>query len=133
MYREAEKAINNGLSLGARLLLGTFAAIFGIVMMLIAPPTEKAPFFYFFGAFFLLISLACFTQGRIRQFIGSVIGCVIFSLGVWYVVTEFFHGVYSSASRAEPSMLNACLYLIFIGIPGAAYAYRARFGLRRKP
>jgi hypothetical protein len=133
MYREAAEAINHGLSLGARLLLGAFAALFGIVMVLIAPPTDKAVFFYFFGVFFLLIALACLTQGRVRQFIGSVVGCVIFGLGVWYLVMEFFHGVYWSATRVEPSMLNACLYLVFIGIPGAAYACRVRFGLRRKP
>ncbi|WEN15447.1 hypothetical protein PY254_01865 [Rhodanobacter sp. AS-Z3] len=132
MYREAAEAINRGLSLGARLLLGSFSALFGIVMMLTAQPTDNAIFFYLIGAFFLLIAVACVTRGRVRQFIGSVVGCVMFALGVWYLVTEFFRCVYWSDSRAQPSALNACLYLAFIGIPGAAYAYRARFGLRGK-
>jgi hypothetical protein len=133
MYREAGRTINHGLSLGARLLLGAFATLFGIITLLTAPPTNKAVFFYFFGIFCLLIAVACFTQGRARQFIGSVIGCTIFGLGIWYLAIELSRGNYWSGAHSEPSVRNACLYLAFIGIPGAVYAYRARFGLRRKP
>src|SRR5580698_5896891 len=89
MYREAGRTINHGLSLGARLLLGAFATLFGIITLLTAPPTNKAVFFYFFGIFCLLIAVACFTQGRARQFIGSVIGCTIFGLGIWYLAITF--------------------------------------------
>jgi len=63
MYRQAEETINHGLSLGARLLLGVLATLFGITMVLIAPPTDKAIFFYAFGIFCLLIALGCFTKG----------------------------------------------------------------------
>lgn len=133
MYRHAEETINHGLSLGAMLLLGVLATLFGITMVLIAPPTDKAIFFYAFGIFCLLIALGCFTKGRVRQFIGSVVGCAVFGLGVWYLVIELSRGIYWPGARSEPSVWNACLYLVFIGIPGAAYAYRARFGLRRKP
>jgi len=132
MYRQAEETINHGLSLGARLLLGVLATLFGITMVLIAPPTDKAIFFYAFGIFCLLIALGCFTKGRVRQFIGSVVGCAVFGLGVWYLVIELSRGAYGLGARGEPSVGNACLYLVFIGIPGATYAYRARFGLRRK-
>lgn len=133
MYREAEQTINHGLSFGARLLLSAFATLFGIIMLLTAPSTNKAFIFYLFGVFCLLIAVVCFTQGRARQFIGSVIGCTIFGLGIWYLVVELSRGDYWSGARSEPSVLNACLYLAFIGIPGAVYAYRARFGLRRRP
>ena len=45
------------------LLLGVLATLFGITMVLIAPPTDKAIFFYAFGIFCLLIALGCFTKG----------------------------------------------------------------------
>lgn len=133
MYQEAERTINHGLSLGARLLLGVFAMLFGAVMVLVAPPTDKAIYFYLFAGFCLLLALICFTQGQARQFIGSLIGCTIFGLGIWYLVVELSSGPAWSGARSQPSILNACSYLVFIGIPGAAYAYRARFGLRHKP
>ncbi|WP_102253257.1 hypothetical protein [Xanthomonas arboricola] len=88
MHQEAERTINHGLSLSARLLLGVFAMLFCAVMVVVAPPTDKAIYFYLFAAFCLLLALACFTQGRVRQFIGSLIGCTIFGLGIWYFVVE---------------------------------------------
>jgi hypothetical protein len=36
------------------------------------------------------------------------------------------------SNRSEPSILNAVLFLAFIGIPGFTYAVKARFGLRKK-
>ncbi|MBB3777733.1 hypothetical protein GGR74_003282 [Xanthomonas arboricola] len=74
MHQEAERTINHGLSHGARLLLGVFAMLFCAVMVVVAPPTDKAIYFYLFAAFCLLLALACFTQGRVRQFIGSLMG-----------------------------------------------------------
>ncbi|OBR76803.1 hypothetical protein [Xanthomonas arboricola] len=132
MYQRAERTINHGLSLGARLLLGAFAMLFCAVMVVVAPPTDKAIYFHLFAAFCLLLALACFTQGRVRQFIGSLIGCTIFGLGIWYLVVELSRAPTWLGARSQPSVLNACLYLLFIGFPGAAYAYRARFGMRRK-
>ncbi|MCC5085439.1 MULTISPECIES: hypothetical protein [Xanthomonas] len=133
MHQEAERIINHGLSLGARLLLGVFAMLFCVVLVLVAPPTDKAIYFYLFSAFCLLLFLACFTQGRVRQFIGSLIGCTIFGLGIWYLVIQLSSDPAWPGARSQPSVLNAFLYLLFIGVPGAAYAYRARFGMRRKP
>ncbi|WP_349793174.1 hypothetical protein ABQY74_001945 [Xanthomonas sp. WHRI 7064] len=132
MHQEAERTINHGLSLSARLLPGVFAMLFCAVMVVVAPPTNKAIYFYLFAAFCLLLALACFTQGRVRQFIGSLIGCTIFGLGICYLVVELSSDPVWAGARSQPSVLNACLYVFFIGVPGAAYAYRARFGMRRK-
>jgi len=135
MYRQSNEAINHGLSLGARIVLGSVAALFGTVMLLVAPPSTdtKTIGFYAFGAFCLLIAIACFTSGRVRQFIGSVIGCTIFFVGVAYLVAEFSAGTLSSSSHASPSAYNAVKYLLFIGIPGIVYAYKVRFGFRKAP
>ncbi len=133
MYEQANETINQGLSLGARIVLGLVSGLFGIVMLLVAPPTDKAVYFYLFGAFCLSIAIACFTRGRVRQFVGSLIGTIVFLMGLAYLVSEVTAGIYWSGRRSEPSVSNALLYLIFIGLPGAAYAYKARFGFPRKP
>ena len=127
MYRKANETINQGLSLGARILLGSVAALMGAMMILIAEPPNKAAFFAI-GAFCLAIALACVTRGRVRQFIGSCIGVVIFLAGVAYLAWEIGNGVFWSGQRSQPSVVNAILYLVFIGVPGAAYAYKVRFG-----
>jgi len=132
VYEQANATINEGLSLGARILLGSISALFGVVMILVAPPTDKAVFFYLFGAFCLFITLACFTRGRFRQFVGSTIGVSIFIAGLAYLAWELMAGVYWSGRKSEPSVINALLYLFFIGFPGAAYAYKTRFGFPRK-
>lgn len=134
MYERANSEINRGLSFGARLLLGFMAALFGLIMVLTAPTGEpRAVWFYVFGVFCFLIAVACFTSGRVRQFIGSLIGCTIFLAGVAYLAEELSSGALLSGSRASPSIYNAGRYLLFIGIPGVAYAYKVRFGFRRAP
>jgi hypothetical protein len=132
MYEQARETINRGLSFGARLLLGVVATLFGAIMFLAATQDHSVAF-YAFGSFCLFIAIACFTTGRVRQFIGSAIGCTIFLAGVAYLVTELYAGTLWSSSRAEPTALNAARYLLFIGIPGVAYAYKVRFGFRRAP
>ena len=133
MYEQANETITQGLSLGARIFLGSISGLFGVAMILIAPPTDKTVFFYLFGVFCLFITIACFTRGRIRQFVGSTIGVTIFFTGLVYLVAELKAGVYWSSRHSEPSVFNALLYLLFIGVPGATYAYRARFGFQKKP
>lgn len=132
MYERANETINQGLSFGARLLLGVLAALFSAIMFLAATP-EHLLGFYGFGVFCLLVAVACFTSGRVRQFIGSIIGCTIFLAGIWYMAVELHEGTLWSGSRAEPSAFNATLYLLFIGIPGVVYACKIRFGFRKAP
>ena len=135
MYGRANESINQGLSFGARLVLGLVAGLFGCVMFLAAPSSSdpKAIGFYAFGVFCMLITAACFTSGRVRQFIGSVIGCAIFLVGVAYLISELSGGVLLPGSRANPSAYNAIKYCLFIGIPGVVYAYKVRFGFRKAP
>jgi hypothetical protein len=49
MNKTAAEEINKGLSPFARFMLGFVAALFGLVMILIAPPTDTAIFFCAFG------------------------------------------------------------------------------------
>jgi hypothetical protein len=131
MYKAAEEQINKGLSPFARFILGVFSTLFGLVMILIAPPTDKAVFFYAFGAFCLLISVACFTKGRIRQFVGSIIGCVLLLLSGWYLYSQVTGGPFLSSRPSEPSVANSVFFLVAFGIPGAAYALKTKFGWRQ--
>jgi hypothetical protein len=135
MYERANEAINQGLSFGARLVLGLIVGLFGVVMFLVAPSgaDPKAIGFYGFGTFCFLVAISCFTSGRVRQFIGSVIGCTIFLVGAAYLLAELSDGVLWSGSRANPSAYNAVMYLILIGIPGVVYAYKVRFGFGKAP
>lgn len=133
MNTEADQEINEDLSLPARLLLGGSTLLMGGLMVLIASPEEgdKRLFFYAFAGFCFLISFACVARGRPRQFVGSVIGAVVFASGVWYLASTLSAGPLASASSAEPSTVNALLYMAFFGLPGAAYAWRTRFGFRK--
>lgn len=134
MYERANSEITRGLSLGARLLLGLMSALFGLVMVLTTPIGEpRAVWFYAFGVFCFFITVACFTSSRVRQFIGSLIGCIIFLVGAAYLVAELSGGALWSDSRARPSVYDAVMYLLFIGIPGIVYAYKVRFGFRKTP
>lgn len=87
---------------------------------------------HMFGAFCLLIAFVCATQGRVRQFIGSLIGFAIFAIAFWYVCTELATGVFWSDRRSEPSIVNALMFFAAFGIPGAIYAYKVRFGFRKQ-
>jgi hypothetical protein len=132
LYRIAEQQIRSGLSRGARLVLGLSAAVAGIVMFLVAPPTDKAIWFYAFSAFCLLIALACLTKGRVRQFIGSVIGCALFGFSAWYLVSQIMGGPFISGSRNEPSIVNGLFAFGAFGLPGIAYVIAAKFGFAKR-
>ncbi len=127
----AEQITQRGLSLTARIILGTFAALFGVVMVLTAPPTDKAIYFYLSGGFCGLIAIACATSGRVRQFAGSCIGAALFLLSGWYVTTELISRNYLSPGPGAPSLLKSLLFFAAIGIPGITYAWKTGFGFRR--
>ena len=115
------------------LVLAIFAGFFGVLMLNLASQIDAgAVYYYMFGAFCLMIAIACVTKGRVRQFVGSLIGCAVFAIAIWYVVTEVAAGVFRSHSRGEPSVLNAIMFFIVFGIPGGAYAYKAGFGFRKQ-
>lgn len=137
MYKEAEKQINSGLSLVPRIILGSVSGLFGVVLIFLGADgyTHKvANWFGYFaiGMFCSLIALVCVTWGRVRQFIGSCIGVIIFVLACGYLVDQLAGGILMSGKRSEPSVLNAILFMIAFGVPGLAYALKARFGLRKR-
>jgi hypothetical protein len=132
LYKTAEGQINTGLSPFSRILLGLFSALFGVMMILVAPPTNKAVFFYAFSIFCLLITVACVTQGRARQFVGSVIGSVLLLLSGWYLYSQLVGGPLLAKGRGDPSVVNAWFFFLSFGIPGAAYAIKTRFGWRAR-
>ena len=132
MHKRAQEEINRGLSPVARYILAVFAGLFGVMMLLIAPPTDKAIFFYAFGVFCLLIAFASITKGRVRQFAGSLIGTALFLLSLGYLYAVINGGVIMSNSRSEPSVKNALIFLFLFGLPGIAYAMKVKFGATKR-
>jgi len=129
MYKAAAEQINKGLSPVARLLLGFVSALFGSVIILLAATSDKSVASFGFGIFCLLITVTCITRGRIRQFVGGVIGCALFALSAWYLYSEITGGPFLSGRRSEPSVVNAIFAFVAFGLPGIAYAIKTRFGL----
>lgn len=132
MYKLGEKIIKEGLSPVSRILLGTVSALFGLIMMGTASGTADPFVATMIGAFCFAITLACATWGRVRQFMGSFIGIALFCLSLVYLWSQATGGPQLWGSRSEPSVLNAVLFVIFLGVPGITYAAAARFGLRKK-
>ena len=132
MYKTAEKEINKGLSPIARFLLAVIACLFGVGMMLMALSSEISAGVFAFGALCILIAIACITQGRVRQFVGSTIGVSLFGLAVVYVFSQIMSGPFDSSNRGVPSVRNSILFLMAFGIPGISYAIRAKFGFGNK-
>jgi len=132
MYTLAEKTIKKGLSPFARILLGTVSAILGLIMVGTASGTADPFFATMIGAFCFAVTLTCATWGRVRQFAGSLIGTALFGLSLVYLWSQMTGGPLFWGSRSEPSILTAVLFVIFLGVPGIAYAATARFGLRKK-
>lgn len=94
MYREAAEQINKGLSLGARTTLGAAALLLAVMVLAIETLAENSLFVYSFAGFNLVITVACVTHGRIRQFAGSIIG-----IGRMCAAWRFIHGSGGGALR----------------------------------
>lgn len=131
MYRAAEEKINEGLSLFSRIILGCVSGLFGLMMVLIAPPTDKQVYFYLFGGFCLVISLACIFKGKVRQFFGSLIGVALAILSICYLCSQLLEGGPLFSARSDQSIFNAIMFTLFFGIPGLTYAAKAKFGFSK--
>jgi hypothetical protein len=89
--------------------------------------------FHAVAAFCFVLACACLTRGRPAQFFGSVIGIGLFLTGCWYLASMIAElRISLGVRRSEPSVRNAILFLVTFGLPGAAYAWHAGFGLRRQ-
>ncbi|MCG6118057.1 MAG: hypothetical protein MEQ07_07665 [Aquimonas sp.] len=133
MSAKSPSDADENLGLGASLLLGISTLLIGLMMVLIATPEEgaKKMFFYGFAGFCFLITIACLAQRRAREFAGSLVGVCVFTAGLWYLGSMLLEGPGSWLALDEPSALQAILFLLVFGLPGAAYALRLRFGFRR--
>ncbi len=136
MYKEADEHIKSGLSLVPRIILGSVSGLFGVVLVLLgidgfAHHVGNWFAYVAFGMFCSFIALACVTWGRVRQFIGSCIGVIVFGAACWYLISELSGGVLISGRRSEPSVLNAIVFMVVFGMPGLAYTIAARFGFRK--
>ncbi|WP_146093383.1 hypothetical protein [Xanthomonas pisi] len=109
-----------------RILLGTVSAIFGAGMLAMAP-TSSAPLgFYAFGVFCLLITAACLLTGRAQGAVGKVLGLALFASSSWYLIDQVMSGPLLSGSRSDPSIVNAAMLMMFVGLPGLAFAVRRK-------
>ena len=109
-----------GLSFGARITLAVFAGFFGVIMLHVGSGWEGQGKMgiNMFGTFCLFVAVACVTTGRVRQFVGSIIGCALCTIALWYVVTT--------------SSDDSLTFFVIFGIPGVAYAYKVRFGFSKR-
>jgi hypothetical protein len=64
MYRLEGNGIVNGLSRDSRIVLSFFSGLAGIVMVVAAPPTDRAPVFYLVALICLLLCIACIGHTR---------------------------------------------------------------------
>jgi hypothetical protein len=132
MYKSGQHALNKGLSPFARILLGCFSGLFGLVMILIAPEMSKPIGIYLFGTFCLIIFVMCITTGKIRNYLGRVIGLTAFGLSIWYFLGQFGGGELISEKRSEPSVLNAILFFFAFGFPGIWFAIKGKFPVKKQ-
>jgi hypothetical protein len=112
----------NGMSRGSRIVLSVFSALAGLVMVVAAPPTDKAPGFYLVALICVLLCIACIGHSKVRQFLGSCVGTVLFAASLWY----------GYACLGQPAFFNALVFFVVLGLPGVAYAVSTRFGFWRK-
>ena len=115
-----------------KILLGFFSGLFGVMMIAIAPTTEQAIFYYLFGGFCLAICLACIFRGRVREFMGSIVGFTVFVTALWYLYSQIVEGPLASGSQSEPSIINAVMFLLVFGLPGLGYVVAAKFGFSKQ-
>ena len=131
MYNRSQDEISRGLSPFMRFTLGSVSAIFAIIIFVAASAYDKAMFFYGFGLFCIMISIACFTSGQIRQFVCSLIGCILFITAIGYLISQLGEGSKLIGKRSEPSLKNAIAFLFIFGLPGLGYAVFTRFGFKK--
>ena len=115
------------------IVFSSIAGLFGIVMVLIAPSSEKPLGSYLFGAFCLLIAAACFVRGRAQRALGSLVASGVLAVTVWYLAVEILGGESFSGSPSVPSVFNAVVAFAVFGLPACMYIYRSRFGFGPDP
>jgi hypothetical protein len=94
-------------------------------------PSSGSPLgFFFFALFCAAIAVACLFTGKVRRFVGRLLGAAVFAISAWYLVDQLLGGAVMSGSRSEPSILNAAVLFVVAGIPGLLFALFGRFTWR---
>tara|TARA_B100001059_G_scaffold220651_1_gene242859 strand:- start:409 stop:822 length:414 start_codon:yes stop_codon:yes gene_type:complete len=132
MYKSGQHVLNKGLSPFSRILLGSITGLFGVVMIFIAPDMSKPIGIYMFGTFCLIIFVMCITTGKIRNYLGRIIGLTAFGLSIWYFLGQLEGGELISGKRSEPSIFNAILFFFAFGFPGIWFAIKGKFPIKNK-
>lgn len=119
------------MDLGARVTLGVFSALFGIVMLLIVPDVGPTAGHYVFGGFCLCLALACLTQGWTAKVFGSTVACCVVIAGLGYLAWAVAKGPVFSDRQGLPSVVNAILFNVVFSLPAGLYVWKVRFGWRK--
>ena len=127
MYNAAQRVLGKGLSPFSRIMLGLVSGLFGVVMLIIAPGMSKPLAIYAFGAFCIVIALMCIFTGKVRNYLGRVIGAIVFLISVFFFVNEVMDGKFISFRKSEPSVLNAVFFFFAFGFPGIWFAIKGKF------
>lgn len=131
MYRQGQEVLGRGLGRGASIVLGTLAALIGGGMVLLADASPSPRGFHLFALFCGAIAVTCFATGKVRTWVGRLLGASVFAVSVGYFVGQLMHGPVISGGRSQPSLLNAAVFLFVAGIPGLIFAIFGRFAKRR--
>ncbi|WP_100658820.1 hypothetical protein [Alteromonas flava] len=132
MYKSGQEVLNKGLSPFSRILLGSISGLFGVVMILIAPGMSKPIAIYGFGGFCLVIFTMCVTSGKVRNYLGRVVGFIAFCLSIGYFLSQLGDGQLISGQKSEPSIFNAILFFFAFGLPGIWFAVKGKFPVNSK-
>ena len=125
-YQVGEETLAQGLSAGARTTLGLVVGLLGVGVALVAHASPKPHAAWVFAGFCFAIGLACLLRGAVRKVFGRVVATAVFAACVWYLAASIRDGVWVSRP-SEPSIVNACLLMLFAGVPAATYARWGRF------
>jgi predicted MPP superfamily phosphohydrolase len=69
-----------------------------------------------------------------RQFVVSLVGCLLFVVTACYLYSSFDYDFDDlAARRSEEAIVNAALLFVALGVPGFGYALWAGFGWRGRP
>lgn len=128
MESQAERAIRQGLSAGARGVLALVAVLAAVIVWGTHPETGPVWLFHLVAGWCLLLALACMGPRRFRPFFGSCLGVSLFLWGLAYLVAPWLPGSAASGESTVKTLLGAALYLWYIGWPGLRYALQMRFG-----
>lgn len=132
MYKSGQQVLSKGLSPFSKILLGLVTMLFGVLMILIAPDMSKPLAILSFGLFCLAISVMCFTKGKIRNYLGRLIGLITFCFSILYFFEQLNDGVFFSGSRSQPSLFNSVLFFLAFGFPGIWFAVKGQFPIQNK-